>query len=166
MNDPQETPDTRDPTFEAEKMKLARQQVQKKHDEMASRYRKNVIEPREEERRRRQDADLQRATGFQGPGQRLGRIKLPVEPETGAHGCITVSLKDPEGQPHQRRFLHESTVQVLLDFMTLLGFSQSEFTLATSYPRQLLHDKKDSTLSDLGFTSRVSLNIEPREDTD
>ena len=37
---------------------------------------------------------------------------MPVEPESGAHGCVTVSLKDPEGKPHQRRFLEETKVQV------------------------------------------------------
>ncbi|KAL3877448.1 hypothetical protein ACJMK2_035152 [Sinanodonta woodiana] len=90
-------------------------------------------------------------------------IVLPDEPPDGAADSVLVVLRTPIGTKHKRRFLLSNTAQVLLDFMTVIGFHQSAYTIATSYPRQLLGSQADSTLEELGFIHQVVLNIEEIE---
>ncbi|KAK3578206.1 hypothetical protein CHS0354_020576 [Potamilus streckersoni] len=90
-------------------------------------------------------------------------IVLPDEPPDGTADSILVVLRTPIGTAHKRRFLVSHTVQVLLDFMTVIGFHQRAYTIATSYPRYLLGKQADSTLEELGFIRQVVLNIEEIE---
>ncbi|KAL5019271.1 hypothetical protein ScPMuIL_004993 [Solemya velum] len=90
-------------------------------------------------------------------------IVLPDEPAEGTADSVTVSLRTPLGGVKHRRFLQSHTVQTVLDFMTTIGHSQMMYTLATSYPRRVLSDSSNQTLSQLDFRGRVTLNIEERE---
>lgn len=53
--------------------------------------------------------------------------------------------------------------QVLLDFMTMSGFSQKFNTLCTSFPRRDISHDRAVTLQQLNFHKRVILNIEELE---
>ncbi|KAK7111210.1 UBX domain-containing protein 8-like [Littorina saxatilis] len=90
-------------------------------------------------------------------------INLPEEPAERDPESVLVLLRSPIQTVYQRRFAHSDTVQTLLDFMTVSGFTQSYNTLCTSYPRHDLGKNKAATLLDLGFTKRVTLNIEEIE---
>nr|KAG5714708.1 hypothetical protein BaRGS_000196 [Batillaria attramentaria] len=87
-------------------------------------------------------------------------VKLPEEPPEGATDSVLVILRSPIQTCYKRRFLHTETVQTLLDFMTMSGFSQTFNTLCTSFPRHDIGRNKETTLQELGFKGRVTLNIE------
>ena len=55
-------------------------------------------------------------------------------------------------------------LQVLLDYMTSVGYHEKFYTLATSYPRQALDSQSNTTLTN--FPRRVTLNVEAREEPD
>ncbi|XP_076075007.1 UBX domain-containing protein 8-like [Mytilus galloprovincialis] len=88
------------------------------------------------------------------------KIILPKEPEENDPDSLQIVLRSPLGQNHTRRFLYSNTLQVILDYITTLGFNQRRYTLCTTYPRQALSDQRELTLSELKFTKRTTLNIE------
>lgn len=47
--------------------------------------------------------------------------------------------------------------------MTSLGFSQRHYTVSTSYPRQSLREQRETTLAEMGFYSKIVLNVEEIE---
>lgn len=89
-------------------------------------------------------------------------ITLPEEPDVSEDGVITVILRTPIGTVCQRRFYTCDSVQTLLDYITTQGFSQTRYTVSTSYPRQLLENPHHSLL-DYNFGKRVTLNIEEKD---
>lgn len=89
-------------------------------------------------------------------------IELPEEPEEENPNCTTVCLRTPLGLK-QRRFDRENTIQNVLDYMTSLGFSQRHYTVSTSYPRQSLQEQRETTLGEMGFYSKIVLNVEEIE---
>ncbi|CAG5129765.1 unnamed protein product, partial [Candidula unifasciata] len=89
-------------------------------------------------------------------------IKLPDEPDVSEDGVITISLRTPIGTICQRRFYNCDTIQCLLDYITTQGFSQTRYTVSTSYPRTLLENPCNS-FSDYNFGKRVTLNIEEKD---
>lgn len=50
-----------------------------------------------------------------------------------------------------------------LHVMTSLGFSQRHYTVSTSYPRQSLQEQRETTLAEMGFYSKIVLNVEEIE---
>lgn len=88
------------------------------------------------------------------------KICLPEEPVENDPESLQIILRSPLGQNHTRRFLFSNTLQVILDYITTLGFNQRRYTLCTTYPRQALSDQRELTLSELKFTKRTTLNIE------
>lgn len=90
-------------------------------------------------------------------------ITLPEEPSEDDPESVLVLLRSPIQTVYQRRFRHADTVQTLLDFMTVSGFTQTFNTLCTSYPRHDLAHDTHLSLHDLGFTRRVTLNIEEKD---
>lgn len=91
-------------------------------------------------------------------------IQLPKEPPVDCADAVTVTLHTPLNQRKSRRFLNTSTLQVVLDYMTTLGFSQTYNTLSSSYPRQVLTQHAGKTLKELQFGKRTLLYIEDKED--
>ncbi|XP_077999375.1 UBX domain-containing protein 8-like isoform X2 [Glandiceps talaboti] len=79
---------------------------------------------------------------------------------------ITIALKTPLGRTHRRRFLMNYNIQVLIDFMTKLGFHPRIYSICTTYPRQCLTDDVEKTLEDLGLTKDVALVIEEKDISD
>nr|QPI70874.1 ubiquitin regulatory X domain containing protein [Sinonovacula constricta] len=91
------------------------------------------------------------------------RIQLPQEPSVDTPDVTLVILRSPLGMSHSRRFLNQSQLQVVFDYMTTLGFSQKKFTLSRSYPRQPLTNQSEETLIKLDFGRKIVLNIEDIE---
>ncbi|XP_059167506.1 UBX domain-containing protein 8-like [Physella acuta] len=89
-------------------------------------------------------------------------ITLPEEPDSNDADTITIIFRTPIGTICQRRFNASDQVQVLLDFITVEGFSQRTYTVATSYPRRVLQDPQ-ACLRDFKFQKKVVLNIEERD---
>ncbi|XP_048759667.2 UBX domain-containing protein 8-like [Ostrea edulis] len=89
-------------------------------------------------------------------------IELPQEPDENQSDCVSVCLRTPLGIK-QRRFNTENTIQNILDYMTSLGFNQKNYTVSTSFPRQCLQQQRERTLADMGFTKKVTLNVEEIE---
>lgn len=90
-------------------------------------------------------------------------VKLPEEPPEDAADSVLVILRSPIQTCYRRRFCQSDSVQTLLDFMTMSGFSQTFNTLCTSFPRHDIGCNKDARLHELGFKGRVTLNIEEKE---
>lgn len=90
-------------------------------------------------------------------------IQLPDEPDEGDAESVLVLLRSPVHTVFQRRFRQSHTVQTLLDFMTMSGFNQAYNTLCTSYPRRDIGTDKETTLEQLAFSKRVTLNIEEKD---
>jgi hypothetical protein len=88
---------------------------------------------------------------------------LPLEPAEGSSGSVCMMLRTLQGTVHKRRFLTSDTAQVLLDYMTLLGYHQKLYTLCTSYPRCSLSCHPDRTLQELGLDRDSILNVELRD---
>ncbi|XP_041485012.1 UBX domain-containing protein 8-like [Lytechinus variegatus] len=95
-------------------------------------------------------------------------ITLPDEPEIGTPECITIALRGTTSNVKRRRFLFTEKVQVLLNWMTKLGYHQKLYTLVTTYPRQDLSQHAAETLQEVGIYHDVSLvveEIEPDEES-
>ncbi|XP_076459832.1 uncharacterized protein LOC143292980 isoform X2 [Babylonia areolata] len=90
-------------------------------------------------------------------------ITLPEEPSEDDPERVLVMLRSPIQTVCQRCFRHTDTVQTLLDFMTVSGFTQTFNTLCTSFPRHDLAQDTNLTLQDLGFIGGVTLNIEEKD---
>ncbi|KAL8601493.1 hypothetical protein ACOMHN_000435 [Nucella lapillus] len=90
-------------------------------------------------------------------------ITLPEEPLEGDPNSVLVLLRSPIQTTYRRRFRPGDEVQTLLDFMTVSGFSQAFNTLCTSWPRHDLAKDTHLTLEELGFTGRITLNIEEKD---
>ncbi|KAL4240912.1 ubiquitin-dependent ERAD pathway [Mactra antiquata] len=86
-------------------------------------------------------------------------IKLPDEPDYSDDNVVTVVLRTPLDQKYSRRFLSDCKLQIILDYMTTLGYSQSLYTLYVPYPRQPLTDMEDRSLEELNFDKRIILHI-------
>nr|CAH0098300.1 unnamed protein product [Daphnia galeata] len=120
-----------------------------------------VKQRQEEEQRVKQEQEkrLIEFTQQQKEMQRQEVLKrLPAEPSAdqpaGSITCIRFRL--PEGKTSTRRFLADEPLQVLLDYLLVEGFPQSEFKVLSSWPR------KDLTAVDLTETLR-QLKLVPQE---
>lgn len=87
-------------------------------------------------------------------------ITLPEEPELGTPKNITVALRGTLGQVKRRRFLYTDKVQVLLDWMSKLGYHPKLYTLLTTYPRRDLSQNAAVTLEEAGIDHDVALVVE------
>ncbi|XP_050391083.1 UBX domain-containing protein 8 [Patella vulgata] len=90
-------------------------------------------------------------------------IVLPPEPEDKGDNIVLVKLRTPIRSVCQRRFLTTNTVQDVLDYMTTVGYSQTFYTLAMTYPRAILTDQSNQTLGDMDFSPQITLNIEEKD---
>ncbi|XP_036621355.1 UBX domain-containing protein 8 isoform X2 [Trichosurus vulpecula] len=90
-------------------------------------------------------------------------LVLPEEPPETAEEVVVVALRCPDGRVLRRRFYKTCCSQVLLDWMTKVGYHGSLYTLSTSYPRRPLEVEADQTLEDTGLTSDTVLNVEEKE---
>ncbi|ESO99605.1 hypothetical protein LOTGIDRAFT_238770 [Lottia gigantea] len=184
------------------------------HREKAASYSERILKPREEEKIKQQEKQLNRFSGpaWKGEGQILGgndeglnvlerddvspseqaarrrhlpeqKVKsnsncqpqksaepkqkkiiiLPPEPDTDDKNTVLVKLRTPIRSICQRNFLISNNIQELLDYMTTVGYSQTFYTLSTTYPRTVLTDRVNTTLEDLQFIKQVTLNIEERD---
>lgn len=61
-------------------------------------------------------------------------------------------------------YINIDIFQVIFDYITTMGFNQRRYTIATTYPRQLLTEERELTLSELEFTKCTTLNIEEIEE--
>ncbi|XP_013399573.1 UBX domain-containing protein 8 [Lingula anatina] len=90
-------------------------------------------------------------------------ITLPEEPSPGTPDTVFLSFRTPLGKIHRRRFMHSDKIQVLLDYITKLGYHQTIYTISTTYPRVTLSDQADYTLKDQGLTVDMMLNLELKD---
>lgn len=91
------------------------------------------------------------------------KIELLEEPSAENPDAVTIIIRTPLDQRLSRRFLKTCKFQVVLEYMTTLGFDQARYTLSHSYPRQPLSNEADTTLQDLKFQKKTVLNIEERD---
>ncbi|XP_030835326.1 UBX domain-containing protein 8-like [Strongylocentrotus purpuratus] len=87
-------------------------------------------------------------------------ITLPDEPEEGTPKSITVALRGTASIVKRRRFLFTEKVQVLLNWMSKLGYHQKLYTLVMTYPRQDLSQHATDTLEEAGIDHDVALVVE------
>ncbi|KAK2182606.1 hypothetical protein NP493_347g03081 [Ridgeia piscesae] len=90
-------------------------------------------------------------------------IVLPEEPEEGATDSVSIVLRTFQGRRHTRRFRTSDPVQVLLDYMTTIGYHQKVYTLMTSFPRHDLSNDPTFTLLQLDLTRAMVLNVEEKD---
>ena len=183
------------------------EKIQQDFHTKAEAYKKKILIPREEAKKRQKEEEYYRFLGpaWKGKGEALGgevrhgddevrlhrleenineeflqqvhneqereakrkqrkKIVLPDEPDQNEADCLQIILRSPLGQIHSRRFLCSNKLQVIFDYITTLGFNQRRYTIATTYPRQLLTEERELTLSELEFSKRTTLNIEEIEE--
>lgn len=195
-----------------ERLKRRTQNMQATSNNKTESYRERILKPREEEKKKKRDQELDLVLGhtFKGHGQKMGAeeeirhctdnkenvnedarlhrrlppdvilhrprpepdpntqknkhvIQLLEEPAADCEDVVTVTLHTPLDQRKSRRFLNTCRLQVILDYMTTLGFSQTYYTLSSSYPRQPLAHHAERTLEELKFERRTLLYVEEKE---
>ncbi|XP_045142863.1 UBX domain-containing protein 8 isoform X2 [Echinops telfairi] len=90
-------------------------------------------------------------------------LDLPEEPPETAAEVVTVALRCPSGCVPRRRFFKSCSSQVLLDWMTKVGYPTSLYSLSTSFPRRPLEVEGSWTLEDIGITVDTVLNVEEKK---
>ncbi|XP_077863319.1 UBX domain-containing protein 8-like isoform X2 [Saccoglossus kowalevskii] len=129
---------------------------------------KHAEDLRREAKRKEKEEQFYRFAGpaWKGKGQALGTITLPEEPAEGSPMVMTIALKTPTGRTHRRRFLYTDNIQILIDYMTKLGYHPTMYSISSTYPRHCLTSDLEKTFEDLGLTKDVALVIEEKEDID
>ena len=56
-----------------------------------------------------------------------------------------------------------SVLQILLDYITTLGYPQKSHSLCSTYPRVCVSTDPDKTLADLSLTTACTLNVEEKD---
>ncbi|KAL0964986.1 hypothetical protein UPYG_G00275310 [Umbra pygmaea] len=100
----------------------------------------------------------------------IHRRKLPEsatrvhpKPEAPSKRVVRVVLRCPSGRTVHRRFLKSDSSSVLLDWMLRTGYHPTLYTLCTSYPRQPLDTRKDTSMEDAGILTHTVLNVEEKD---
>ncbi|XP_018334151.1 FAS-associated factor 1 [Agrilus planipennis] len=81
---------------------------------------------------------------------------LPLEPAQNESDITKIRFRLPGGQNIERRFLGNDPLQVLLDFLLVKGYPQSEYKVISSWPR------RDLTALESGKTLK-QLKLYPQE---
>nr|XP_033771846.1 UBX domain-containing protein 8 [Geotrypetes seraphini] len=117
---------------------------------------------REALRKRKLPEHVTKPAPLSEPAQQKKVLVLPEEPMETAEGVVTVALRCPSGRMFKRRLLKSFSSQVLLDWMTKLGYHTAIYILCTSYPRRQLEVGHDLTLEHVGITTDTVLNVEEK----
>jgi FAS-associated factor 2 len=142
--------------LEKQKQEETRQRLQQEKEEKELQERKR-LEEEEKEKQRIRDMITQR---------RLEKRRLLlVEPEAQQEDVSVIRIRFPSGETHQRRFISSKPFQHVVDWVESLECNDfAKFSLATTYPRQVLTvEQFCQTLEDLQFGKQIALAIQEED---
>lgn len=90
--------------------------------------------------------------------------RLPVEPNENCLDPVSqIRIRLPTGEVISRRFLANTSLRVLLDFLTVQGYSHNEYKVLSSWPRKDLTALEGSlTLEQLKLYPQETITLEER----
>lgn len=93
----------------------------------------------------------------------LVESSLPAEPDETIDNIYKIKVRIPGGKLLERRFLHDTKLQILFNYLIVEGYPNDEYKILSSWPRRDLTTLDTNlSFSDLKFHQQETLILEER----